>query len=264
MENAFRTVLVIGDNHEELIKRYSADTKVDRYVKYRLDDAEKLHREYLDRIKAIMGSKKLNLTDEARENYKALYEAISEMSDFEYYQYLTQGCYYDEETGDALTDENPDAHYKFERCFEQRLRNHGEEGSFSTPFWLNDASRSYSARLNDICWERIHCFGPEMDLYRRAWEIVMDGSEPVNDQERRIRDNMVGKKGYYLGFKDKDEYVMHSCSFWCYGVIDGSGYHELGYNMSDKEWISNFYDKYIKTLSKEENPLLTIYEVRSI
>ena len=40
-KSVFRTVLVIGDNHEELIKKYSADTKVERHVKCKLDDAKK-------------------------------------------------------------------------------------------------------------------------------------------------------------------------------------------------------------------------------
>lgn len=261
-KSVFRTVLVIGDNHEELIKKYSADTKVEKYVKYHLDDAEKLHNSYLKLIESVMDSKVLNLSENQRENYKKLYLTVKEMDDFEYYQYLTKGCMYDEETGDAYSEDNPEAHYRAERCYEQRLRNHNEEGPFSNPFWLNDATRSYSAHFNDICWERIHLFEPETEIYKRAWEIVVDGDEPKDEREERIKVNMEGKLGYFLNFKDKDEYVRHSCSFWCYGVINDDGYNEVTYQISDKDWVAKFYDTYIKPI--KGNPLMTIYEVRSL
>ena len=43
----FRTLLVIGENHPEIAKKYSLDTKVEPYMRYRFDDAEKLHVKYL-------------------------------------------------------------------------------------------------------------------------------------------------------------------------------------------------------------------------
>ena len=224
-KSVFRTVLVIGENHEELIKKYSADSKVEMYVKCRLDDAEKLHNRFLKLIESILDSKELTISESQRENYKKLYLTIKE-------------------------------------SYEDRLRNTGEEGPFSNPFWLNDATKSYSARLKDICWERIHLYDKEMEIYDRAWEIVVNGDEPKNEKEERIKVNMTGKLGYFLSFKDKDEYIKHSCSFWCYGVVDENGYDEITYQVSDKQWVSEFYDKYIKPL--KGNPLLTIYEVRSL
>lgn len=261
-KSVFRTVLVIGDNHEELIKKYSADTKVEKHIKCKLDDAKKLHKSFLKLIETILNSKELNLTENQKEVYKNLYLNIKEMTDFEYYQYYTNGCFYDEETGDALTDENPNAHYRAERCFENRLRNHGEEGNFSNPFWLNDATKSYSARLKDICWERMHMYDKETEIYKRAWELVVDDDEPRDEKEERIKINMVGKRGYFLNFKNKEEYIRHSCSFWCYGVVTEDGYDEVTYQISDKDWVAKFYDKYIKPI--KGNPLLTIYEVRSL
>lgn len=260
--SVFRTVLVIGDNHEELIKKYSADTKVEYHVKCKLDDAEKLHNSFLKLIETILDSKDLTLTESQRENYKKLYLNVKEMDDFEYYQYYTKGCRYDEETGDALTDENPEAHYRAEKCYEKRLRERGEEGPFSNPFWLNDATKSYSARYKDICWERMHMYDKETEIYKRAWELVVDDDEPRDNKEERIKTNMKGKLGYFLNFKNKEEYIKHSCSFWCYGIINENGYDEVTYQISDKDWVATFYDKYIKTI--KGNPLLTIYEVRSL
>lgn len=263
-QSVFRTVLVIGDNPEELIKKYSADTKVAKHVKCRLNDASKLRKRILKLLKTVMDSKTLKLTNNQLETYKNMYLAIKEMSDFDYYRYYTKGCTYDEETGDALTEENPNAHYRLERCYEQRLRNHNEEGPFSDPFWLNDATRSYSAHYNDICWKRIHLYPKEADIYKRAWEIVMENDEPKNEQEERIKVNMQGKKGYFLNFTDKEDYIRHSCSFWCYGVINEEGYHEITYDISDKEWVAGFFNKYIKPYEGKSNPLMTIYEVHSL
>ena len=36
----FRTVMVVGDNPDELIKKYDLDTKVEPYVKLKRSDAE--------------------------------------------------------------------------------------------------------------------------------------------------------------------------------------------------------------------------------
>lgn len=48
----------------------------------------------------------------------------------------------------------------------------------------------------------------------------------------------------------------------CYGVVTEDGYDEVTYQISDKDWVAKFYDKYIKPI--KGNPLLTIYEVRSL
>ena len=105
-------------------------------------------------------------------------------------------------------------------------------------------------------------YDKETEIYKRAWELVVDDAEPKDEKEERIKANMIGKLGYFLNFKDKDEYIRHSCSFWCYGVITENGYDEVTYQISDKDWVANFYDKYIKNI--KGNPLLTIYEVRSL
>ena len=105
-------------------------------------------------------------------------------------------------------------------------------------------------------------YDKETEIYRRAWELVMDDDEPKDEREERIKTNMVGKRGYFLNFNDKEEYIRHSCSFWCYGVVTEDGYDEVTYQISDKDWVAKFYDKYIKPI--KGNPLLTIYEVRSL
>lgn len=260
-KNSFGTVLVIGDNHEEIVKKYSMDTRVEPYVFMKRDDAEAKQKAHLSLIENILDSKEIKLSDTERETYKNQYLDIKEMSDFDYYLYITDGCKYDEENGDALSDKNPNAHYQYQKCYQKSLLKYGDEGegTFSNPFKMKDGTKSYSARKGDIDWTLNHLYNTK--IYEAAWEIVVDGRESVTEQERIIQNNMSNKTEYFKNFKSKDEYVKHSCSFWCYGVAMDEKYESIDdYKTRDIEWIENFYDKYIKDLS--DDTLLTIYEVK--
>jgi hypothetical protein len=73
---------------------------------------------------------------------------------------------------------------------------------------------------------------------------------------------MGNRTEYFAQFKNKEQYVRHSTSFFTYGVATAKEYHEVDYTVSDMDWVSNFYDKFIKPL--EGNPLLSIYEVHAL
>lgn len=253
----YRTVLVIGDNHKELIKKFSADTKGEKYIKYKYSEAANYRKKYLDTLNELCKTNENNI------NLKEVRNLVSEMDDQEYYDYLTENMEKDPVTYDAYTTENPNAHYRSEKCYEKRLREEGVEGNYSSPFWLNDASRSYSAHYDDICWQRVHCFQPQMDLYGRAWDIVVNNDEPKTEQEKQIKDNMSNRVEYFKNFFDREDYIRYSCSFWCYGIITEDGeYRDIDSAKSADEWISTFFNNFIIDL--EGNPLLTIYEVRNL
>lgn len=261
-QNSFKKILVIGDNHEEIIKKYSLDTKVEKYVYARLDDAPKSRQTALSNLEKIINSNNLMLTDLQRTIYNNQYMDIKEMSDFDYYLYSTKGCTYDEENGDALSDVNPNAHYKYEKCYQKSLLKYGEdgEGTFSSPFILKDGTKSYSAKKGDIDWSKNHMYNTQ--IYEAAWDIVVNGKKPENEQEEIIEKNMSRKTEYFKSFKNKKDYVEYSCSFWCYGVATEKEYKEMTDAIEDKYWIANFFEKYIAPLS--DDTLLTIYEAHSI
>lgn len=260
IRNVFRTILVIGENHEEIVKKYSLDTKVERYLKMKFDDAEKLRNKHLEFIEKIMTNKQVVLSDRQREIYKSLYLDIKEMDDFDYFQKMTEGCYYDETTGDAYSTVNPNAYYQYERCPQKRLDATDEESDFSNPFILKDETISYVAKVGDIDWSRMHMY--RTDIYKAAWELVVEDREPVNDEEKRIKENMKNRLSYFDNFENKEEYIIYSCSFWTYGVATNDGYKELDFKISDKEWVKNFYDTFIKTLNKDET--IALYEVKRV
>ena len=45
----YRTILVIGDNHQEIAKKYSSDTKVAPHIFMKFDDAEKERKNHIRR-----------------------------------------------------------------------------------------------------------------------------------------------------------------------------------------------------------------------
>lgn len=268
MKNVFRTLLVVTRGDEdpmEVAHKYSLDREVDEHVKYRYDDKEKLYETRLKLLDTLLRTKTIKLTEAQKDLYKTLYLEMKEMTPFDYYMELCSGCKYDEETGDALTKENPEAHYRAERCYEQRLRRDGEEGPFSNPFHLKDGTLSYSAKLNEIDWDREHLYNQQ--LYKRAWELVMNDSEPQNEQEEHIKKNMSNRIQYFMNFGDVDEYVRHSTSFWTYAYAEKDKYSEVSFEISDKVWVAEFYEKFIEPLRKAkdtDNIKLTIFEIRSL
>lgn len=259
-KNIIRTILVIGENHKDIIKKYSSDTEVEKYVLYKRDDAQLLQKKHLKFLESVLKSDKLNLTSNQTDLYKTLYLDIKSMDDFEYYRYITRGCTYDEKTGDAYSTKNPNAYYRAEKCYDDRLKKYGEEAPCANPFKLKDGTQAYSAKKYEIDWEKHHMYNTV--VYESAWELVVDDREPKNDKEKQIKENMANRMSYFMNFDSKEEYVRHSCSFWTYGIATNDKYVEVDYTISDKDWVAGFYNKYIKPLP--DDTLLTIYEVRSL
>lgn len=260
-ERLYRVIMVVGDNHSEIIKKYSADTKVGKHVFLKRDDINKHKDARLMIIKGILDNQDLSLNETQRKIYEDMYDEIKEMDDIEYFYDVTEGCTYDEKTGDAYTNKNLNAHYRWERCPQYSFIQTGEESVFASPFVLKDGTYSYSAKMGDIDWNAMHLHN--LSPYESAWEMVVEGRKPTNDSEKQIYDAMKTKISYFTdNFQNKDEYVSYSCSFWCYGIATEDKYIDVDEVKSIKDWIKNFYQDYIKPLDKDQ--LLTIYEVRSL
>lgn len=258
MSNTFRTLLVIGDNHEEIVKLYSLDTMVKPYLRYKFDNKTKYHIDQMQilekQIQAIQDTnpKLCNM-------YKDLYKKTSEMDDFEFYQQLTDGCIYDDK-GDAWSVENPNAYYHFEKCYDKRIKeDQRNEAPFSNPFILKDGTKAYSAKMKDIDWSKNHMVNT--DMYRITWEICVDGRKPENEEEQLIYDTLHLKQVYFENFDNIDTYITHNTAFWTYGVATSEKY-ECGKQDTAIEWTTQFFDKYIKNLPEET--VLTIYEIKLI
>ena len=90
--------------------------------------------------------------------------------------------------------------------------------------------------------------------------MVMENSEPINDNEKNIYENMKNRTAYFQKFKNKETYVVHSTAFWGYAFLDDNKWVDMDSEPDEFSWVSNFFEKYIDPL--DENTLLTIYECR--
>lgn len=256
MANNFRTLLVVGDEHKKIANKYSLDRGVQPYIKYRFDDMAKLHEEHIQYYKKLLE----HLSDKDNDYGRLLVKELKhqeEITDFENYQEITRGCWYDD-NGDAWTMENPDAHYKYEKCYDRRIKmDQNDEAPFSNPFILWDGTKAYSAKKCDIDWNKMHMFNT--GLYESAWEVCVEGKVPENDTEAQIKNSFSNRKDYFSNFKDKDEYVAHSCAFWTYGVAYEDKYL-CGADEDSIKWTTTFFERFIEPL--DPNEVLTIYEIK--
>lgn len=255
----FRTILVIGDNPDEIIQKYNADNVTGKQLFLKRKDAEK-HRQ--NKIKLMMGN--LNnptLSEQQIELTREYIDILNDMSDLDYFLDITQGCIYDDNTGDAYKEYNPNAYYKCVRSPQKTFEETGEESGFCNPFKLKDNYVSYSAYKDDIDWSLNHLCNKH--VYEITWDMIKNNRKPKTDAENTIYENMKNRKGYFENFKDKESYVSYCTSFWTYGVATKDKYEDADeLNIPIDEWIKNYYNKYIKELS--DDTLLTLYEVQSI
>lgn len=257
-----RLLLVIsrdGEDRDEIAQKYDINKKSEKHKLLDIGEAEILKKRAIETMESQLDNEWFPMTQKHREQCEETYRRIREMSVEDFFRSRTNGCEYDESGTTAYTKANADGHYTYPTCYQERLEKEGEEGPLSTPFTLLDGTLSYTARLNDIDWSKMH--GANKKVYEAAWELCVEGREPRDRREQGIVDRMANRYEYFSKFKDKEEYARHSTSFFTYAVATSDKYFDANYKEDPKAWVSGFYDRFITPL-KEENPTLTIYEIR--
>ena len=95
--------------------------------------------------------------------------------------------------------------------------------------------------------------------YKGAWEVVVEGRKPKDEQEQLIYDNMKNREAYFMKYGDKKTYIISNTAFWGYAFLsEKEGWKELEPNINQFVWVSQFYNRFIEPLP--DNTLLTIYE----
>jgi hypothetical protein len=243
--NRHFTLVVIGDNPEELVKPYDNNIKVEPYKVYEFAKAKEYREQYITFYESLLRSKKL--TDSERESINNALEYYHSLDDIDFYLELTNGNELDPETGDLMSDQNPNG--KYDTCHIGK--------NLSMPLINKNGEEVFSGIKKDIDWNKIHLANKE--VYERTWEMIMEGDKPKTDDEKTIYENMKNRTAYFEFFGTKDRYVLNSTAFWGYAVLDQkNGWRELEDNMSQIDWVSNFYDNFIKPLP--ENTRISIYE----
>lgn len=261
-KSVMKIILVISyenENPDEIAAKYAAETKVAKHVFLTKKDCILQKQQLETLLLNMLQNKNLQLTSHEQEQFKDRYWQLKNMSVDDYFLERTINCEsIDDEQ--AYTTKNDSGYYLYPKCYQFKLDTNGEEADFSTPFKLKDGSKAYRAYYNDIDWSLMHNHGTS--LYQAAWELCVEDREPLSEQEEDIKNRLSNRLTYFLQFKDKDEYVTHNTSFFTHGVATNEWYKEVNYAISDIDWVASYFDTYIKPI--KNNPLLSIYEVRSL
>ena len=238
------TAIVVGDNPDEIMKKYDLSKKVEPYVVYYLSEVKQYKEKTLKAYQYLSTAETMPQT--VRDEYADRAKELEKMDDVDFYTELTTYFDVDEETGNAMCDINPDGHYNVCRI--------GKE--LSMPLIDKKDQEVFQARKGDIAWNKIHL--ANQDVYKLAWEMVMEDRVPSNDDEKAIYENMKNRTEYFKYYGDKETYVASNTAFWGLAFVTADKWIELQDNDSQLDWVLNFYDRFIKDLP--ENTLISVYE----
>lgn len=236
--------IVAGDCPEELMKDFDKNKKVEPYIVYKYEDAGKLRKQYIESCEKELE----NTTNQVQIDYlKDTIIELSEMDDDDFFYDLAEDYLMDAKTGNAMSDVNPLGKWSSYR----------KGQAFSIPFMTKDGREVFQAKKGDIDWDKIHC--SNSDVYKRAWEMVMENSEPKDEYERLIYNNMKDKTGYFEKFETKENYIISNTAFWGYAFLsEKTGWQDATDCEDQFVWIANYYNVFINNL--DDDTLLTIYE----
>lgn len=238
--------IVAGENPEKLMEPYgvnNGDGK--KHVLFKYKEAKKLQQRQIELYESLI--EKAGLPAAYVASLKAELKDIKEMEPEDFFLTMTSEYEHDPETGDAYTTENPNGMWK----------SYAMGKFFSVPFTTLTGEQLFQARKKDINWDVMHL--NNQATYKGAWETVMEGRKPKDEQEQLIYDNMKNRTTYFEKYGDKKTYVISNTAFWGYAFLsEKEGWKELEPNISQFVWVSQFFDRFIEPL--DDNTLLTIYE----
>lgn len=247
MKQQHFTAIVIGENHEEIMKKYDKNIEIEPFVVLEASKSQEFYNRQIEIYESILKQSDLNENTREMINYELSY--MKDIDHIDYYLSFCERMGYeiDKETGNAICNRTINGFYDYCRI--------GKD--LSLPLITHDGEEVFSAIKKDIDFSKLHKFNTLP--YAIAWETVMEGRAPKNEEEQRIYDNMKNRIVYFENFKDKETYISWSTSFWGYAFVDQNNWHDMDTEkMSQIEWVNSFYDKYIKNLP--ENTRITIYE----
>jgi len=241
--NKHFSVIVVGENPEELLKKYDSNIKVEPYNVFEFSRAKEYKERYLSTLKQMIEKCE---DEKIKLNLSMSYDTITHLSDTDYYLQLTEDYELDESTGNVISDKNPNG--KFDSC---RLGK-----NLCMPMYDKNGEEIFSALKSDIDWGRTHL--SNQYTYEVVWDLVHEVRKPENEEEKTLYENMKNRKDYFNYFKNKENYILSNTAFWGYAFLDEKGWVELDDTTSQIEWINNFFDRFIKPL--KENEKISIFE----
>jgi len=242
--NRHFTAIVVGDNPEELMKKYDSLSKTEPYIVYEFRKVSKYKENIINGYTSLLKNK--DLDEETRFFYTEEIEHIKDCDDIDFYTELTEGLDIDPENGNAVSNVNPNGKYTYCRIGK----------NLSMPLIDTDGNEVFQAKKCDIQWDKIHL--AKKEVYDAAWEMIMGDKKPSNEEEKIIYENMKNRKDYFAFFGTKEKYIMSNTAFWGYAFVDQNGWKEMEDNVDEIGWISSFFDRFIKNLPNDT--LITVFE----
>ena len=248
-QHNYFSVMVVGDNPDELLKPYSKDLIVDDYIAYHFKDAKKLRD---NEITVFEGLLKLDALLSMQKQYiQERLDLVKESTPEEYFNDILCLGFKKDKDGNAITNVNPNG--KFDYAKKGRR--------FSMPLKLYDKSEVWQARCKDVDFEAMHL--TNYKTYEIVWEMFKEGKTPETEQEKTLYDNMKTLDNYFDSFKSKEDYVIYNTAFFHYAYLDEKqGWHDINEEKNSLDWISKFYERFVEPLNP--NDLITIYECRIV
>lgn len=244
IQNRF-VAIVAGDDYKTLLKKYDLNNNCENTVVFKLKDAEKIRNIYIATHEQLL--KDDNLSSFERNLLTDELNIAKSQSPQEFYYDLTCDYDYDDE-GNAITDKNLFGKYS----------SYAIGQVFSVPFTLKNGKTSFSAKKGEVDWSKMHL--ANKGIYEAAWDMVMEGKTPSNEEETIIYENMKNRTQYFQSFGNRETYVASNTAFWGYAFLS----EDVEWiDMEEHEqfsWIMQFYDLFIKPLP--DDTILTIIECR--
>jgi hypothetical protein len=237
--------IAAGENPDELMKKYDSTVKVEPYVVYKRSDAGMLKQKYIDEYEKLLKLDESELNID-KDYIEETIEDIKDMTDDEFFEEITSDFTIDDETGDAMSDANPNGKFSVYKMGKM----------LCIPFITKDGQEVFEAKKKDIDWDKIHLANGY--TYERVWEMVIDKDEPQNKEEEQLYENMKDYTTYLNKFETKENYIISNTAFWGYAFVSEKEGWKDATESNQFDWMKAYYDRFIKDLP--DDTLLTIYE----
>lgn len=248
MKNERFVIIVAGENPEEMMRPYDINGDNDTEVLYYKVKSKEIWGEAILKLETIINDGLCEKFGYDEETLNAYLLDIKEMGYEAYFDEISEP-YEKDEYGNALYDENPNGKWEI----------YSYPNLFAVPFVLKNGEETFQAKVCDIDWSKMHLHNEEP--YIVAWETVVEGIEPMTDDERNIYENMKNRTQYFENFENKEAYVNYNTAFWSYAFLDEKGWEEINNRTKDQKWVSEYFERFILPLIENEpNTLLTIFE----
>ena len=200
--NRHFNVVVVGDNHEELMAQYDSSKSVEPRLAFEFSKVEDYRKKKIKTYEALLKS----IPDKESEEYKYLSEELNdirEMDDVDFFIDLTSDDAYEiDEEGNAYLVKNIDG--KFDTY---HIAKH-----FAVPFKLKNGEEAFSAKKRDIDWKQVHLANEKP--FEIAWDTVVEHKKPETDEEKLIYNNMKERSYYFSLFGNRENYIKSNTAFW--------------------------------------------------